>query len=54
MTEVYYDAKLLMRSDLAIPRFKWIKVARQTGLKLENYGSIIYFYGKNDKTDDIM
>ncbi|AAP86967.1 U exon, partial [Ovine adenovirus 7] len=54
MTQVYFNSGLLLVSDILIPTFKWIKISSKNDLKLENYGSLIYFYGDENKRDALV
>ncbi|ASU50484.1 U-exon [Odocoileus adenovirus 1] len=54
MTQVYFNYKLLVKCDFFCPTFKWIKISSVTGLKLENYGSLLLFYGDERKRDKLV
>ncbi|AFV70649.1 U exon [Bovine adenovirus 6] len=54
MTQVYFNNSLLVTCDFYCPTFKWIKISKRTQLKLENYGSLLLFYGAEDKRDLLM
>ncbi|BCO10936.1 U exon [Bovine adenovirus 7] len=54
MTEVYFNSSLLLKSDILIPPFKWIKIHKDIQLKLENYGKVILFYGDESKKEKLM
>ncbi|AP_000094.1 U exon, partial [Duck atadenovirus A] len=50
MTDFFLNDKLILKSELLLPRFKWIKVARVCKMQLKNLGAEVYFYGMEDQT----